>query len=261
MRIESSIITSLSELRAIEQQRIADERAAIDRARADELEAKRAAEQAIRDAEERRLREEREAVMRIEQARLDAEREARMRFEAADAAERARLQAVLEQQRMQEENELRRAEIAKQRPAWMLAVTAIALVATIGLGWYAIDRAQERDAAEAQRLAAVREKEDAQRQAMEARQQLDRLATQMDELDAQVAQAEKILLAAQTKADRDAAAAAINETNRQRAAIKRAQAEAEQKRIDAERKGGYHVDVTCLHDAIGCIDGNKPKRK
>ena len=41
--IESSIITSLSELRAIEQQRIADERAAVERKRAAEDEARRAA--------------------------------------------------------------------------------------------------------------------------------------------------------------------------------------------------------------------------
>ncbi|HEY5927364.1 MAG TPA: hypothetical protein VIV11_37025, partial [Kofleriaceae bacterium] len=167
MRVESSIITSLSELRAIEQQRIADERAAIERERAAEIETKRAAEQAIRDAEERRLREEREAIMRIEQARLDAEREARMRVEAAEAAERARFTAALEQQRMQEEHELRRAEIAQKRPTWMLVVTGMALVATIGLGWYAIDRARERDKADRDKQVAIEQQNAARKDAEE----------------------------------------------------------------------------------------------
>src|SRR5262249_35614528 len=136
MRIESSILASLSELRAIEQERIADERAAVERARAAEVEAKRVAEQARLDAEQARIRAEREQRMRIEQARLDAEREARMKVMAAEAAERARLETALEHQRVAEELELRRAEIAKKRPTWMLVVTGVALVATIAFGWY-----------------------------------------------------------------------------------------------------------------------------
>src|SRR5260221_10946547 len=126
MRVESSIMTSLGELRDIHQQRIVDERAAFERERAAEVEAKRAAEQAKLDAELDRQRADREAALRIEQARADAEREARLAIEAAQAAERARMQIALEQQRHHDETELRRAEVAKQRPRRMIAVTVIA---------------------------------------------------------------------------------------------------------------------------------------
>src|SRR3954464_10397781 len=54
-----------------------------------------------------------------------------MRVESAEAAERQRQQAALEQQRLQQEMELRRAEVAKKRPTWMLAVTGIALVGVV----------------------------------------------------------------------------------------------------------------------------------
>src|SRR5262245_40732498 len=138
MRIESSILTSLSELREIEQQRIADEHAAIERERAAEREARRAAEQARSDAEAARIGAGRDERLRIEQARVDAEREARLRVEASDAAERTRYQAALEQRRLEEEMQLRRAEILQKRPRWMVAVTALAVVAAVGLGWLAI---------------------------------------------------------------------------------------------------------------------------
>jgi hypothetical protein len=261
MRIESSIMTSLSELRAIEQQRIADERHAFERERAAELEARRAAEQARIDAEERRVREEREAMMRIEQARVDAEREARLRVEAAEAAERARLQAVLDQQRMQDETELRRAEIAKKRPTWMLAVTALALVATVGFGWYAVGEAQDRDRAEQQRIAAENARREAQEHLQEARAELDRLAVQMQEQDAQIEKAMKALLVAQNQADRDRVAAEIRQANQRKADIRRQQAAAEAAAAKAERDAG--VDVTkCLGAGAGSICGvDEPKKK
>lgn len=255
MRIESSIITSLSELRAIEQQRIADERAAIERERAAEIEARRTAEQAKLDAEERRVREEREAIMRVEQARLEAEREARMRVEAAEAAERARLTAALEQQRLAEEVELRRAEIAKKRPTWMLVVTGMALVATIGLGWYAVERAAERDRADQARIEAENEKRLAQQEAKEAREELDRLAKQMEEQDARIAQAQKVLLGAQNKADREAAAAIIAAASRERAEIQRRKDEIKLKAWKKKRGEQIKISEECKANPLapGCI--------
>jgi hypothetical protein len=260
MRIESSIITSLSELRAIEQQRIADERAALERARTAEIEAKRAAEQARVMAEEARLRAERAERMRIEQARLEAEHDARMRVEAAEATERARLAAALDEQRLAEEMELRRAELAKKRPTWMLVVTGLALIATIGFGWFAMERARESEHALQQQAAANRVRDEAKEQARQARAELDRLAQQLDQLDAQVATAERTLLAAQTKADREAAAAAITAANRQRALVRKEQDEARRRADAAARAAG--VDIShCLHNATDCIDGVPKKRK
>jgi hypothetical protein len=262
MRIESSIITSLSELRAIEQQRIADERAAVERERAAHIEAKRAAEQARVDAEQAKLRAEREELMRIEQTRLEAERQARMKVEAAEATERARLQAQLEQQRMAEEMELRRAEIAKKRPRWMIAVTAFALVATVGFGWYAVDSNQRSQVADQKRIEADNAMRVAKEQAAAAKATLDKLATEMKDLDDQVDKAQNLLAVAKTKADREAAAAAIAEANHQRAEIKRQQDEAERKRLAAERAAGFDAKVCTGNSAgsIDCIDGVKPKK-
>ena len=266
MRIESSIITSLSELRAIEQERIADERNAFERERAAVIEAKRAAEQAKLDAEQRSIREERDALMRIEQARLDAEREARMRVEAAQAAEHARLQAALDQQRMQEENELRRAEIAKKRPTWMLAVTGMALVATIGLGWYAVDRSKATNEAERAKQVAIARSRDAAEAARQAREELGRLGKQMDEQDALLAQAQKRLLDAQTQADRDRIAEDIRRGNEQKAKIRAQQAAAQAAAEAADRAGGAHFDhcLSASAGAIDCLDDakkNKPRKK
>jgi len=264
MRVESSIITSLSELRAIEQQRIADERTAFERERAAEIEAKRAAEQAVRDAEERKLREERDALMRIEQARVDAEREARMRVQAAEAAERARHVAALEHQRMQEELELRRQELAKKRPTWMLAVTGLAMVAALGLGFYAYERNQEQQRAEASEQAAIKQKQIAVEEAQRAKEELDRLAKQMEEQDARIAKAQELLLAAQTQADRDRIAADIRKANQEKANIRAAQRRAEEAAAAAERAGGYDAS-TCTGASAGSICGidgpGKKKRK
>lgn len=254
MRIESSIITSLSELRAIEQQRISDERAAVEQARAAEIEARRAAEQARLDAEQAGLRADREHAMRIEQARVDAEREARMRVEAIQATERERLQTAIEQQRTAEEMELRRAENARKRPTWMVAVTGAALVATIAFGWYAVEQASERDHFKAQQLRADQDKLEAQRVAQEARVELERLGKQMDELDAQIAKAQQALLVAETKAESDRAAVEIREANRRRIEAKRHRDELEQKLWKKKRNEKVIVTEECERNTLakGC---------
>lgn len=263
MRVESSIMTSLSELRAIEQQRIADERAARERQRLAEIEARRVAEQARIAAEQARLRAEREERLRIEEARIEAERQARMRVEAEEAAERARLAAVLEQERLAQAAELRRAENAKKRPTWMVVVTGAALAIAVGVGWLAVDRAAQRDEAEAQRIAAVHATQEAKRKARQTREELERFSVQLAELDARVEKAEQVLLAAQTRADRERAAAEIAAANRQRAEIRRKQAEAERRRFEEERK--RELDASnCLTQSSGtldCIDGVARKKR
>ena len=52
---------------------------------------------------------------------------------------------------MDQEHELRRAEVAKKRPTWMLAVTGLALCAGLALAGFAIARGHAADdAAQAQ---------------------------------------------------------------------------------------------------------------
>src|SRR6187549_3033410 len=137
---ENSVLFSLRELRQIEENRVQEEEHAVRSAEETRRAAAEAAERARHEAEQAKIREERDAALAIETARENAEREARMRVESAEATERQRQQAALEQQRLQQEMELRRAEIAKKRPTWMLAVTALALVAAVGLVFFAIQR-------------------------------------------------------------------------------------------------------------------------
>src|SRR5688572_1600028 len=105
---ENSVLFSLRELRQIEENRVQEEDAAVKNAEQARIKAKEDAERARREAEEAKIHAEREHQRQLEDAKLASEREARLRVESAEAAERARQQAALEQQRMQQEMELRR---------------------------------------------------------------------------------------------------------------------------------------------------------
>ncbi|MFN0253321.1 MAG: hypothetical protein ACKV2T_41000 [Kofleriaceae bacterium] len=159
-------MTSLAELRSIEEQRMASERAA--RIAEDEahVRAKAAAEQAVRDAEEKRIADERAAALAIEQARVAAEREARMKVEAAEAVERARHQAALDEARLAQEMEIAHELARRTKPKWMLVVTVGAVLAASGLTWFAIDQMRVADEAdrkaETARIAAEQNKADIQ---------------------------------------------------------------------------------------------------
>src|SRR5882762_4402638 len=147
---ENSVLFSLRELRQIEESRVQEEEHAVRTAEQARIAAAQEAERQRREAEEAKVRAERDELLRIETARENADRDARMRVESAEAMERQRVQAALEQQRLQHEMELRRAEVAKKRPTWMLAVTGVALLAAIGLiviAWQAWQRKSESDAA------------------------------------------------------------------------------------------------------------------
>lgn len=252
MRIESSITTSLSELRAIEQQRLVEERVAVERQRQAEADARQAQERARREAEELRVRAEREALMRLEIAKAEAEREARLRVEAAEAAERARLQIALDQQRMTEEMELRRVEAAKKRPTWMVAVTAIACMAAAGLTWFAIDRSSRMVEADRQRTIAIEMAKQAEAEKHEAAKRVATLELNLAELDAQVEKAQKALTDAQNDADRKRAANELAAANQRKWEAKKAADDAKAA-LDKEIRA-RPIDVTgCTDTALGCM--------
>lgn len=177
---QDSIIKSLSELRDIERQRIADEIAAIARADAARLAAREAAERQAREEAEARAQAEREAALAAEQARLAAEREARLRVEAAGAAELARQQVALEQVRLDREHELQRAAIARTRPTWMLAVMGISLAAAGALVWVALSsRAVAQEASDHARLALL-DRDQARVDARQAREGLEGVQRELE---------------------------------------------------------------------------------
>jgi hypothetical protein len=252
MRVETSIITSLSELREIEKERIADEKAAVERERQAALDAKRAAEQAKLDEDEARKRAEREEIIKIQLAQAEAEKQIRLRVQAEEAAERARLQAQLDEVRMREELELRRVEVAKKRPTWMVVVTALAFAAACGLTWFAIERAKEKAIADEKSAAAQLAAKQAADEQAKMGKQLDELKLAIDEQDKLLTKAQQSLIAAQTKADIAKAKADIDAANKAKAIAKDKAWKLEQERLKKERN--TVIDVSgCTGTAVGCL--------
>lgn len=246
-------MTSLHELRAIEQQRMADERAAQVKAAEADATARRAAEQARLDDLAARERAERDAQLRIEQARADAEREARMRVEATEAAERARLTAALEHERLAQEMELRRADIAKRRPTWMVVVTAFALVGGIAFGALAIDRMHEADTAQAGKAAADAAMDTAKKEAAAAVARLDAMQKDLDALDAKVREAQHAVATATNQIELKHAQVLLAEANRQAAAARQHKHDLEVQKDAAIRKAGFDA-TKCGNGVLGCMD-------
>ena len=173
-----------------------------------------------------------------------------MHVEAAEAAERARHQAALEEQRLAQELELRRAEVAKQRPTWMLAVTGLAIVAAIALGWYAIQRQTEAAAAaEAQHLAEA-DKAKAVAVAEDAQRQMDQMQGQLAVLDGKVAKALDDILKADTAAARAEAKAKLLRFQQEQADLRARQQKLEDDAAARKRKEGIHFSDKCLNNAV-----------
>lgn len=236
----------------IEEQRIADERAAVRTREQQRLESIAAAAQAARDAEAAQIRAQHEARLALEAARSQAEREGRMRVEAAAAAEHARQFAMLTAEREAREHELRRAEVAQKRPTWMVVVTGAAVALAGVLVWFALDKASASAESERARSRAEEEKVAAVQAQRAAEREMEGFRQELAELDVRVADAKKLLAAAQTAADRKAAQA---ELDKQEAALRKKRAE-EQKRLDAVRKKerGERIDLrSCDSGSLDCL--------
>src|SRR5450755_4518681 len=173
---ENSVLFSLRELRQIEESRVEEEDAAVRTAEESRVRAREDAERKVREAEEAKIREERDHHRSIEESRATAEREARMRVESTEAGERQRNQAALEQQRLAQEMELRRAEVAKKRPTWMLAVTGLAVVMAVVLIFFAIQKMSQSDTDNKRAAEAEADAQAAIQAAKNAKDQLDKVS-------------------------------------------------------------------------------------
>ena len=251
---ENSVLFSLRELRQIEESRVQEEEHAVRTAEQARIAAAQEAERQRREAEEAKVRAEREEILRIETARENAEREARLRVEQAEAMERQRVQAALEQQRLQHEMELRRAEVAKKRPTWMVAATIGALVLTAVLAIVAVQRIRAADVANANAEADRKAALEAQAIAKEAQDRVDKLSRDMKEQDAQLDAAQQKLTTAQTDADRRAAQANLDRLRQQKIEMEKRIQEAKDKAAKAERARGVHLSKECLENPLakGC---------
>lgn len=242
---DRSVLASLAELRMFEQQRVAEERAALrelEVARVAALahgEATRRAEQAAQEHAHR------EHVLAFETARTAAAREARIRSELAAMAERERLADERAAERAAREHELARETALRQRPTWMVTVTVLATIAAVAMVYVGLERRADIHAANARRVIAERETGTARVARAAAVAQLDQAAAQLGLLGSRVSAAEGRLAITQTAADRAAAQADLG---RQRVALAAEQARlaklAHDRELEDRRRG---VDVT------GCV--------
>ena len=160
-RDETSVVIGLRELRRIEEDRVRDEREAVRRAEAARAEAIAEAARRVREEEEARAR----AIAAAEAQRLDDERrqarEAELRVREAEARARVVAAVELESARLASDAELRRQEVARRRPAGLVAAAAALAVATAVLTWQLVERSDQAARAErrwadaAQRVAAL----------------------------------------------------------------------------------------------------------
>jgi hypothetical protein len=251
---ENSVLFSLRELRQIEESRVQEEENAVRSAEEARQRALEEQERRKRAEEDARIQAERDHQRSIEEARLGAEREARVRVEAAEAGERARQQAALEQQRLQQEMELRRAEVAKKRPTWMLVVTGLAVVAAIALIFIAVQKMRESsESADSERAAKI-EAQKAIDAAKDAQTKLEQVEKGLDDLNDKVAKAVDSVVAAQNDADRASAKAHLIELQKEQYEMKQRVAAAKAAADKAERAKGVHISKECLENPLakGC---------
>jgi hypothetical protein len=255
-RYEGSLLASLTELKAIEQQRVAEERAAVQRAEEIRIQEMADTERRHREQLEARAKADHEAELAVERAKLEAEREARLRIEAAEAAERSRQQAALEQDRAVQELALRRAEVAKKRPTWMIVVTGLSLAVAGLLVFFAISAQNASELSDKNRAQAEQDALVAKRDAEESKATLARLEAESKVLDGKVNEAIKRVAEATTRAQLEAANAELKRTQKAQAEAARARELARLEALRKERLGGAHVSAACANQSV-CKDATK----
>ncbi len=249
-RPETSVLFSLRELRGLEDERREREARLVRDAEAARLAERIAVALREREAIAAAERAERDERLRIVESREAAERAARIAVEQAEATERARLAAQLEEQRFAQELELRRAEVAKKRPTWMLVVTGIAVFAAMGLIWFAVQRQHASDESQAETEQAQRDKAAAVALAEKARGDLDRMDKDLAALDGRVKDAIADVIRDQTAYERQQAAKHLADLQHQEAELRERRAKekaAEELRI---RRLGLQISGECANSSL-----------
>ena len=250
VRFEGSLLASLSELKSIEEQRIAEEHGAREREAAARIAAVEAAERQRAADEAARVEAGRQAELAIERARYEAEREARIRVETAEAAERARYQAQLQAQRQAEELAIAREKVSRQRPTWMLALTGFAVVAAAVMVWFTLRWHQASADADAARAISEEEMRVARADAERSREALVRLEATVAELDGEIATALVAAEKAKTKIEVAAAARRVADLERRKAAARAAIAKERHDQWVRDRKGPIKVEDKCKTSSL-----------
>ena len=155
---------------------------------------------------------------------------------------------------MAQEMELRRAEVAKKRPTWMLAVTGFALVAAIVLIYVAITKMGETDKAEEAKKQAEIAAQQAIKDSEEAKEKLNKVMKDLDEIESKVSQAVTAVADAQNDADRKSAADRLKKLQQEQFEMKQRAAEARAAADRAERRKGVKISKECMENPLakGC---------
>jgi Tfp pilus assembly protein FimV len=174
-----------------------------------------------------------------------------MRVQEAEARHRAEQMAQLEAQRLQHEMEIRRREVEKKRPTWLLITVGVdpgrwprssrSCCSCAAIRGDNAAKDKQKRAAEAAAEVDRKKAAQAENERRELARQLDELNSTVEALNKEMAAADQALAAASTKADRDRVAG-------QQAEIRRKQAEA-QARINKVRAG---VKLKCPPDQPLC---------
>jgi hypothetical protein len=251
---ENSVLFSLRELRQIEESRVSEEESAVRNAEAMKLRAKQDEERRIRDEIEGKERAIADEARRIKELELAREHESRLRLEATEAGERARHQAALEQERLQQEMALRRAEVAKKRPTWMVGVMVTALIGLAGGLAFAIHKMNKSDDDAKKAEVARKEADQAVADAKKAAEEMDRMSKDLADLGDKAKSAQDAVNSATTQAQRDAANAQLAAVKKQQQEMEARAAAAKAAAERAKRLGGLHVSQRCLDNPLakGC---------
>ncbi len=247
---DDSVAFSLKELRELEQRRLADEHGKRTAAAAAVAQAQLDAEDAKVAAIEAAARADREARYRVEAARVEAARQERIAVQAAEAQARAQHEAELSAQRLAEEMAIKRIEAHKKRPRWMLAVTAVAIVASAILVGFTVQAVASSNRANIDVIAANHDRDDAIQAQKAADDKLVATQAELARLDGVVnAAIDRVGKATNAAEARKAAA----EAAAARADLAAAQQRAEQARIDHEhqiRVGPVKISEKCLQNSL-----------
>jgi len=258
-----SLLESLSELKAIEDQRLADEYASVIRTRELAERRQRDAELAAVAAEQERIATANAAAEELARARADAEREVWQRVEAADAEERARTAAALEAQRLDFERELRRQLARQLRPRSLMVMTAVSLVVAAIAGGIAISKQGAITSANDATAAADRDIRTAAVLLAGTMQRFDRFELDLAAVAHKLEGAVDRVVIAQREANVRAAAQA--QYDRDKAVWKRHQDDLDRKAKQAkrDRDNGVTLSAECINQGVcqEVLRPNVPRKK
>ena len=144
--------------------------------------------------------------------------------------------------------ELRRHEISKKRPTWLLAVVGVLVVLGGGLGFWGYRTYQERQAAQAQAQASAKA-------LAELEQQRILLETEIEKLNTQITEAQEKLAKASTAEERAAAQQELASLNAE-AKRKRDRKKQVDSKSDAAKSGGggkrIEMSEACRKNPLDC---------